>query len=142
MKPRGYWGSLLTVGAIVLPLSIILWPVLFSFGGGMSLGESFSSTGIWVGLIFGAVLTLVMAFVVRKRTINLPVQDRNVFIPDISGKLAAAGYHLESRGENVLTFGPSGRAGPLAPKVIVEVGETSARIDGPRLPLKRLQKGV
>ena len=142
MKPRGYWGSLLTVGAIVLPLSIVLWSLLFSFGGGISLGESFSSTGLWVGLVFGAVLTLVMAFVVRKRTITLPVQDRNAFIAEISEKLTAAGYRLESRGKNVLTFGPSGRAGPLAPKVIVEVGEASARIDGPRLSLKRLQGGV
>ncbi len=108
----------------------------------MSLGEAFSSTGIWVGLIFGAALTLVLAFVVRKRTITLPVQDREAFVSEITGKLTAAGYRLESRGDNVLTFGPSGRAGPLAPKVIVEVGEASATIVGPRLPLKRLQRGV
>jgi hypothetical protein len=141
MKPRGYWGSLLTVGAIVLPLSIILWPVLFSVGP-MTLGEAFSSTGLWVGLIFGVFMTLAMAFVVRRRTITLAVQDKNAFISDMTKTLAAAGYHLESQGENVLTFGPSARAGILAPNVVVEVGDTSATIAGPRLPLKRLQKGV
>jgi hypothetical protein len=139
MKPRGYWGSLLTVGAIVFPISIILWPVLFSFGP-MTLGESFSSTGLWVGLIFGAFMTLAMAFVVRRRTITLPVRERKAFIPDITKTLAAAGYHLESQGANVLTFGPSARAGILAPKVMVEVGEVSATIVGPRLPLKKLQE--
>ena len=141
MKPRGYWGSLLVVGPIVLPLSIIIWSFLYSFGP-LTFVESLSSTGWWMGLIFGAFVTTAMAFVVRKRTITLPVQDRNAFVSEITKTLAAAGYHLESQNANVLVFGPSARAGILAPNVLVEIGDSSATIAGPRLPLKKLQPRV
>lgn len=142
MKPRGYWGSLLTLSLITFPVSILVWGFFFSLGTNLTLAESLSGEGLWIGLVFAALFAPIMAFFVRKRTIVMPVAEADAFVLGITEKLRAAGYRLESRVDGVLTFGPAARAGPLAPKVIVEDGETSATVSGPRLPLKRLQAGI
>jgi hypothetical protein len=142
MKPRGYWGSLLTLAIITFPVSILVWGFFFSLGPGTTLAESLSGEGLWIGLVFGALFAPIMAIFLRKRTIVMPVQDREAFVVGITEKLRALGYHLESQVDGVLTFGPSARAGLLAPKLIVEVGKTSATVVGPRIPIKKLEAGV
>jgi hypothetical protein len=142
MKPRGYWGSLLTLAIITFPVSILVWGFFFSLGSSLTLANSLSGEGLWMGLAFAALFSPIMAFFMRKRTIVMPVRDTNAFVLEITERLKALRYHLESRGEGVLTFGPSARAGLLAPKVIVQVGDTSATVVGPRTPIRKLQAGV
>jgi hypothetical protein len=140
MKPRGYWGSLLTLGIITVPVSILVWGFFFSLGPDLTLAESLSGEGLWMGLAFAVLFAPIMAFFMRKRTIVMPVRDTSAFILEISERLKALGYHLESRVERVLTFGPAARAGILAPKVIVEVGDTSAAIVGPSRHVTKLER--
>jgi len=140
MKLRGFWGTLLMVAVITIPGLIIILSAVFAWGAHQGFVEVLLDVGLWAGIIFGALMAFVLAFVLRASTIVVPIQDRELFVAKLNGALGGIGYQPESQTQDGLTFGPAGRAGILAPTVSVRIQDSTATIVGPSLQIKKLQR--
>jgi hypothetical protein len=117
MKPRGFWGTFVTIAAITALPFALLWSLLFSLMVGLEFGQVLR-VGIWSGIAFGLLFGFVMAFFMKAVTTSVTFQDKKAFLSRLNVALAEIGYYPESQTESFLTYKPSFRAGLLAGNVI------------------------
>ncbi len=139
MKPRGFWGTFVTLAAITALPFALLWSLLFSLMMGLEFGQVLR-VGIWSGIAFGLLFGFIMAFFMKAVTIFIKFQEKEAFLSRLNVALAEIGYHPESQTETFLNFKPSFQAGLLAGKISVQIEESSVTIVGPNTYIKKLQK--
>ena len=139
MKPRGFWGTFVTLAAITALPFALLFSLALSLMWAIGFGQAFR-VGIWCGIFFGLLFGFVMAFFMKAVTIFIKFQEKEAFLSRLNVALAEMGYHPESQSETFLTFKPSFQAGLLAGKISVQIEQNSVTIVGPNTYIKKLQK--
>jgi len=139
MKPRGFWGTFVTLAAITALPFALLFSLVLSLMRAIGFGQAFR-VGIWCGIFFGLLFGFIMAFFMKAVTIFIKLQEREAFLSRLNVALAEMGYHPESQTETFLTFKPSFQAGFLAGKISVQIEQNSVTIVGPNTYIKKLQK--
>jgi hypothetical protein len=91
----------------------------------------------WFGFI--TFTSFMLALTGMKRTIAVPVYDRNTFLHRISSAITSLRYRPHTQTENELTFKPPIVA-VLAEKITVQFGANQAAITAPRGLLKKIQE--
>ena len=104
--------------------------------------EEFSSTvktvvGAWGGFI--TFTSFLLAITGMKKTITVPVHDRNIFLHRASSAITGLRYRPAQQSDNLLVFKPPGVA-VLAEKITVQLGQDSAIITAPRGLLRKIQE--
>ena len=137
MKPRGYWGTLV-IEFVKVEVMIVLPMLLYIF---LVFDLEFVQVFIW-GSILGGLFSFALAFESKKVVISQTFQDKEAFLKRISAELEEMGYHLQSQTEVSLTYKPSFMHGHgfFAPKLYVQVEQSSATIVGPSSDVKKLQR--
>ena len=137
MKPRGFWGTFI----IQIIISVVIVPPL-SFALYLIWGSEFVQIIMWCSILFG-LLSFATAFELKKVVISVTFQDKEAFLKRLNAELEEMGYHLQSQTEVSLTYKPSiGEHGFFAPKLYVQVEQSSATIVGPSRSIKKLQRKI
>jgi len=139
MKTRGYWSTFIMITAITTFPMILGSALIHSLVWEMKYSQSFPF-GILYGISFGLLFGLTMAFFLKVLTISVPFKDKRAFLLKLNITLAEIGYHPESQIDNFLTYKPSFQAGVLSGKISVQIENNYAKIIGPNMHLKKVQK--
>lgn len=99
-----------------------------------------SAQNIYLGIICGLVVVLfVSIFHLKREIVLLPYQDRKTLMDRIKQHLLGLGYHVASEGEEELVFHPPFQSWLLGGRVVVQFGNDSARVTGPKMYLETLR---
>jgi hypothetical protein len=104
--------------------------------------EQFVSTVRTAGMIWGGFIvffSLLLALSGMRKTISVPVYDRNAFRQRVHQAITSLRYRPLTQTENLLVYKPPVIGGLLAEKISVEVGGNSATITAPAGMLKRIR---
>lgn len=127
------------LGALVFYLTVMSGKSLRS---DVSQGEYLSTiyrvVGAWLGFII--FLSVMLALTGMKKTISVPVYDRDVFLQRASSAITSLRYRPFRQTGNVLIFKPPLRGGLLAEKISVQLEQGSATITAPRGLLGKIQE--
>ena len=95
------------------------------------------AVGVWVGFV--TFISFVLAATGAKRTISVPVYDRDSFLYKLDSAVRGLRYRPQTQTESLLIYKPP--AGQfLAEKITVELQPGGALITAPRLLLRKLQE--
>ena len=135
MKPRGFWGTFI----IQIIISVVIVPPL-SFALYLIWGSEFVQIIMWCSILFG-LLSFATAFELKKVVISVTFQDKEAFLKRLNAELEEMDYHQESQTEASLTYKTSFMHGHgfYAPKIYVQIDQSSATIVGPSGSIKKLQ---
>jgi hypothetical protein len=93
--------------------------------------------GAWVGFI--TFVSFLLAVTGMKKTISVPVYDRNTFLYKINSAITKLRYRPQQQTENLLVFKPPA-LGLLAEKITIQLNPASAVITAPRGLLRKIQE--
>src|SRR4051812_10288363 len=104
--------------------------------------EEFASTvrlvvGGWMG--FMIFLSVLLALTGMRKTISVPVGDRNAFLQRVHQAVTSLRYRPLSQTESLLVYKPPVLGGLLAEKISVRLEQGSATITAPAGMLKRIR---
>jgi hypothetical protein len=105
---------------------------------GEYLSTIYQGIGAWVGFIL--FLSVMLALTGMKKTIAVPVYDREVFLQRASSAIISLRYRPLTQTENLLIFKPPVMGGLLAEKISVQLAQGSANITAPRGLLRKIQE--
>jgi hypothetical protein len=94
--------------------------------------------GAWLGFII--FLSIMLALTGMKKTISVPVYDRDVFLQRASSAITSLRYRPFRQTGNTMIFKPPLIGGLLAEKISVQLEQGSANITAPRGLLKKIQE--
>jgi hypothetical protein len=95
-----------------------------------------TAVGWWGGFIIFT--SFLLAVTGMKKTITVPVQDREAFLQRAHAAITGLRYRPSQQSESLLVFKPKGVA-ILAEKITVELGQGDARITAPRALLGKIR---
>jgi hypothetical protein len=101
------------------------------------LSTIYKVVGAWVGFI--TVLSALLALTGMKKTISVPVYDREAFINRVTSAITSLRYRLSKETGDLLIFKPPVVGGLLAEKISVRLAQGSANISAPRALLGKIQ---
>jgi len=104
--------------------------------------EQFVSTIRTVALVWGGFITalsLMLALTGMRKTVSIPIHDRNMFLQRVHQAITSLRYRPLSQTENLLVYKPPVIGGLLAEKITVQLGQGSATITAPAGMLKRIR---
>ena len=105
--------------------------------------EQFVSTVRTAALVWGGFITslsLMLALTGMRKTISIPVYDRNAFLQRVHQAITSLRYRPLSQTENLLVYKPPVIGGGLlAEKITVQLRQDSATITAPAGMLKRIR---
>ena len=93
--------------------------------------------GMWLGFII--FLSVMLSLTGMKKTISVPVHDRNAFLHRVHQAITAVRYRPQSQTPDLLIYKPPIIGGVLAEKISVQLGQGLAYITAPRGLLKKIQ---
>lgn len=102
------------------------------------LSTIYKGIGAWVGFII--FLSIMLALTGMKKTIAVPVYDREAFINRVTSAITGLRYRPLTQTENLLVFKPPVMGGLLAEKISVQLAQGSANITAPRGLLRKIQE--
>jgi hypothetical protein len=97
-------------------------------------------TVVGAGLGFIIFISVMLALTGMKKTISVPVYDRDAFLERASSAITALRYRPFRQTENMLIFKPPVMGGLLAEKISVQLEQGSATITAPRGLLGKIQQ--
>jgi hypothetical protein len=98
----------------------------------------YTVVGAWGGFII--FISIMLALTGMKKTISLPVYDRDVFLQRASSVITGLRYRPFRQTENQLIFKPPVMGGLLAEKISIQLTQGSANITAPRGLLRKIQE--
>lgn len=101
------------------------------------LSTIYKAVGAWVGFI--TVLSILLAVTGMKKTIAVPVYDREAFIARVTSAITSLRYRPSRQTGDLLIFKPPVIGGLLAEKISVQLAQGSANISAPRALLGKIQ---
>lgn len=138
-RTRGFWGTFAVIGSVSAVLFGVLWTLLYSFTRETELGELIK-LGAMAGLLFGLLFGFVMALLMQGYNTSMNFTDRAHFLERLTLNLSAMGYKVGAEQNGHVMFKPTWRAGILAGRITVDIGEGVATVSGPQAYVKRLQR--
>jgi hypothetical protein len=96
-------------------------------------------TVVGAGLGFILFISIMLALTGMKKTISVPVYDRNAFMERANSAITGLRYRPFRQTENMLIFKPPVMGGLLAEKISVQLEQGSATITAPRALLGKIQ---
>ena len=96
-----------------------------------------TAAGVWGGFI--TFTSFLLAVTGMKKSITVPVHDRNIFLHRANSAITGLRYRPAQQSDHLLVFKPPGVA-VLAEKITVQLGQDSAIITAPRGLLRKIQE--
>jgi hypothetical protein len=93
-----------------------------------------------VGVLFGVVFGLTMAFFIKGETATLGIGDKNGFVSRLNVATSQLGYYPATWSEDFFTYKPSLQAGLAAGRISVQLRDGQAVLVGPKMYVKKLLK--
>lgn len=97
----------------------------------------YMGAGVWFGFI--TLLSVLLAVAGMKKTIAVPVYDRNIFLHRLNSAVTSLRYRPHHQSENLIVFKPP-VVPILAEKISVQLNQNSATITAPRGLLRKIQE--
>jgi hypothetical protein len=104
------------------------------------LSTIYTVVGAWGGFIM--FLSIMLALTGMKKTVSVPVYDRNSFLHRITSAITGLRYRPFRQTENSIIFKPPVIGGLLAEKISVHLERDSATITAPRSLLRKIQESL
>ncbi len=138
-EPRSFLATAMLMGLATGPAFGLLW------GPGLAYLEGSPASDAWLrclagGAFFGIFFGLIMAALFRGETATVPAAPEPAFVRRLDVATAEVSYFPASRAAGYYVYKPSLRAGLLAGRISVAVGDGTATIVGPKLYVGRLLK--
>jgi hypothetical protein len=139
LSPRSYGGTAIMIGG----LSALPYGLLSSWFLAVSQQRPLAETltaGLGIGMLFGVLFGLAMAFFFQGTTATLGIHNKEVFRARVNVATSELGYFPATQSPDFLTYKPSWQAGLAVGRISIQLEGDRAVVVGPKTYVKDLLK--